>query len=85
MDAANRIVRTEWTATGTPSEGVVDAVATAADCDPLDIEPLQRYVDGDALDALVGGAADGSVRVAFEYDQFSVVVESSGTVEVYGD
>ncbi|MGB9965671.1 hypothetical protein [Halobacterium hubeiense] len=47
----------------------------------LDIEPLQRYVDADAL---VGEAAHGSVRVAFDYAAFGVV-ESTGTVEIYAD
>lgn len=84
-DAADCIVRAEWTDAGQPSEGVVEAVSDATDSDPLDTEPLQRYVDTESLDALVGSKREDHVRVTFTYDGFGVVVDSSGTVEVFSE
>lgn len=65
------------------SSTIVDALATAADTDPLSLEPpLYDAVDGEALDALVCEATN--VRVEFEYAGRTVVVRDGGTVEIDG-
>lgn len=62
---------------------IVESIADHTDADPLDMTPLATVVDTDALDALVGSAAD--VQVAFEYEGHSVHVRADGTVTVDGD
>jgi len=84
-DDADRIVRVEWTDAGSPSEGVVKALSTATESDPLDTEPLQHYVDTESLDALVEGNRGDHVRVTFAYGDLGVVVESTGTVDVFSE
>lgn len=49
-----------------PSEAVVGAVAAATGRSPLDLPPLFRSVEADALDAAVGGGEE-SVRATFSY------------------
>lgn len=60
-----------------PSLCIVDAVADATDRTPTDLEPLQHYVDADALDKLLSPSADTveNVRLRFTYDDVDVVVE----------
>lgn len=68
-----------------PSVAIVETVAMATDSDPLEMPPLHRYVDVDALDALVAGSEDrpeGHVRVSFRYDGVDVVVRDGGRVEI---
>lgn len=64
-----------------PSTAVVGLVSAVADADPTDLEPLHSRVDADALDALVGGSADGEVRVTFAFDDFRVTLAGDGRVE----
>ena len=68
-----------------PSVAVVEAVAAITDRDPTTVPHLHRYVDPDALNALVeGSAGDGgaNLRVSFTYDGIAVTVGGDGTVEV---
>lgn len=69
-----------------PSEAVVSAVATATDCDPLDLPPLYAAVDTEALDLLFTSdrptTAGGMRAVTFEYADYLVTVNRHGTVEV---
>ncbi|WP_336035039.1 HalOD1 output domain-containing protein [Halobacterium yunchengense] len=83
-DAANRIARSDWSTADSPSEAVVHAVAAGTDVDPVELDPLQKYVDVDALDALVRSASDG-LHVSFDYEDVGVFVASAGTVEVYDE
>ena len=68
------------------SQRVVAKVAAVSDTDPLELDPLYRTVDPDALDSLFGG--DGCVtRESEGFVQFSmsgceVVVRADGAVEV---
>lgn len=66
-----------------PTESIVQAVAAAADTDPLELPPLYERVDADALDAVVSGLRNGEVR--FRYAGYAVTVHSDGTVEVDDD
>jgi hypothetical protein len=61
-----------------PSEATVEVVSTALDRDPLELVPLQRRVDTDALDGLFRG--DDRGRVVFDYEGCSVTVHADGRV-----
>ena len=78
-------VEYDWAAT-TPSAAVVETVGVATDEDPLDLPPLYRRVDSDALDVVLDRgrrpAAAGDVRVSFTYADCEVTVASHGGVVV---
>lgn len=80
MDASRRSDREAVAAVtdGPPSRAVVQAVADADDSDPVDLPPLYRVLDPDALDAIFRDRPDGSVT--FEYNGYTVTVR--GTAEV---
>lgn len=59
---------------------IVEAVADAVDSDPVELTPLYRAVDPDALEAVLE-TADGA-RVRFEYEDRTVEVRSDGSVTV---
>lgn len=64
---------------------IVDAVAETTGRDPMEMPPLQEYLDVDALEELVTGRsndAPGTVQVTFTYGEVSVRADSTGTVEV---
>jgi hypothetical protein len=73
----------------TPTEAVVDAVADARDCDPMDLPPLNDAVDPDALDDLFADMVSGKPRyggyLVFEYCDCTVTVSGMGTVVVVPD
>ena len=60
------------------TEAIVGAVADAEGVSPLELQPLARVVDPDALNALFEGGGD--VRLEFEYRGFSVRVSGDGQV-----
>lgn len=67
--------------------GIVDAVSSVADVDPVEIEPLYSVVDPDALSRLVqppnaGQPRQGDVRVSFEMAGLEVTVWSYGRIHV---
>lgn len=63
---------------------VIEALAAAADTDPLSMTPtLYEVIDPDALDRLLD--TDESVTLQFEYDGHTVVAKSDGTVSVDGE
>lgn len=68
------------------SEAIVSAVSHASDRDPLELPPLQRTIDTDALDSMFSRAAVDRSRclgeLTFEYAGHRVTVRSHGTVEV---
>ncbi|MFC6977102.1 HalOD1 output domain-containing protein [Halomicroarcula sp. GCM10025709] len=73
----------EWPISGT----VVDAIAHHCGTDPIDLAPLYRHVDVDALDQLVTSSADssrpeGHCRITFDYDGDEVTVTHDGEVTV---
>ncbi|WIV68052.1 HalOD1 output domain-containing protein [Natrialbaceae archaeon AArc-T1-2] len=71
-----------------PSLRVVEAIADAEDVHPADLEPpLNDVVDPTALDLLFESTAadDDTTRrghVSFQYRDYDVTVDSSGTVEL---
>ncbi|MEA5389462.1 HalOD1 output domain-containing protein [Haloarculaceae archaeon H-GB11] len=69
--------------------GIVDALATVRGVEPTELEPLQNYVNTDALVKLVAsqlrnGPDAGDLKVTFEYDAYEVTVESYGRIHVTG-
>jgi hypothetical protein len=72
--------------TRSPSEAVIDAVAVARECDPVELPPLARSIDVDALGSIFAPTLRGIRRstgsVTFEYAGFVVTVRSHGTVEI---
>lgn len=66
-----------------PSTAVPEAVARAKGMDPTDLEPLYKYVETDALDALFGGrGGTGIQRVTFEFAEDRITVHKDGRVEI---
>ncbi|WP_459191595.1 HalOD1 output domain-containing protein [Halosimplex sp. J119] len=65
------------------SEGVVTAVADATNTSPLELEPLARTLDPDALDKFVDRLSDGPEEsVAFAYCGYDVTVSGDGSVDL---
>ncbi|MBV0902792.1 HalOD1 output domain-containing protein [Haloarcula salina] len=63
---------------------ITDQLATAREVDPLDLPPLNEYVDVEALTTLVESTSDGRgySRVSFRVEQYEVRVSGDGTAEV---
>jgi len=76
------VYRTTWIDYDYPSTAVVDAVAEATGRDQMDLERLQAYVDGDALDALLTEGTASDVSVTFTYGDVEVRVTARGDVDV---
>lgn len=67
------------------SDAVIEAVATAAGDDPLEIEPLYSVVDPDALDALLNRTdrdREGNVSVTFPFHGYEVTVWRYGRIHL---
>lgn len=66
------------------SATVVSAVADAKGVDPLELEPLYKAVDADALDAIFSHADgdDTALSVSFSMAGCQVVVRGAGEVVV---
>lgn len=65
-----------------PSMAVVEAIADVTHSDPMDLAPLHRSVETDALDSLVSDADDPTLSVSFEVEEFTVTVHGDGTIEI---
>ena len=69
----------------TPSEAIIEAVATAADVEPLELPPLYEFIDLDALDTLFQqheGASDSEALLSFRIDNWNVFVRADGRLRV---
>lgn len=77
----------EWEAPGGASYAVVRAVAGVAGVDPVEMEPLHRSVDPEALDRIFAPTAEADSRaegrVEFDYLGYRVVVKGHGRGYVY--
>ncbi|WP_394740945.1 HalOD1 output domain-containing protein [Natronococcus roseus] len=66
------------------SEAVLDAVGTAADVDPLELEPLYAVIDPDAIDSLCAHArrtaGNRTHSLRFSYAGFDVDVRTDGRI-----
>ena len=63
-----------------PVDGVLEAVQFVKGRDALEIEPLGRVVDPEALEAVLSG--DSDARVSFVIDDLQVSVTSAGDIHV---
>ena len=61
---------------------IVDAVATATDQEPREMEPLFAALDPDPLQELLNSAGDDDIQVSFTYEECAIVVASSGDLVV---
>ncbi len=73
-------------ATAPPSTIVVEAVATIADRDVKDMDPLLRVIDPDALNALAQ-STDPEERIregeiSFTYHDHEIAVRTYGIIEI---
>ena len=69
----------------TPTEAVVDALAEAADVDPLDLSPLYDEIDTEAIDRLFqehGGASSSEAILSFQVDKWNVFIRGDGRIRV---
>lgn len=64
-----------------PVHAILDAVATRAEVDPLDLPPLYHSVDPDALVSLLE-SSNASVTVAFRYAGYEVTVVDGDEIDV---
>lgn len=77
--------RRQWTAETPLSVAVVEAVAEATGRDPTEIEPLNEYIDPDALNDLFEPRSDGDrseATVSFPLEDHLVIVRGDGTIVV---
>lgn len=65
-----------------PTTAVVTTLAEIRHCEPVEIEPLYGVVDTDALDRIISGTTDSSVKVTFVVDGFEVTVSGDNVIEV---
>ncbi|MFA9517552.1 HalOD1 output domain-containing protein [Halopenitus sp. H-Gu1] len=67
-----------------PADVVIDAVAEAAEVDPLDLPPLYEFVDPDAINKLFrhNGAADTENLFGFQMTTWNVFIASNGKIRV---
>lgn len=75
----------ELSAGESPTEGVVQALATAADASPLELDPLYNTLDPEALDTLFSPSPSGDRSgeyIVFEYEGYEVTFFSEGRVTV---
>lgn len=61
---------------------VVSSVAAVAGVEPTALPPLQRSLDVDALEAVLGSAREGTATATFSYAGYRVTADSGGSVRV---
>ena len=67
---------------GSATEAVVSLVAQEESCDPLELPPLYESVDPEALDRICEVADGSSLRISFDYSDYTVLVDGSGIVQL---
>lgn len=80
-EAGTYSARYDWSDV-TPSTAIIEAVSTVADADPVELDPLHRVVDPDAIDELLdpAGNAEGGVEVTFRYESVHVSARRDGRI-----
>lgn len=73
-----------WIQPRSVEEIVIDAVIEATDCDAADLEPLETYVDNDALTAVFDDESE-ETSLTFELESSAVTIHSTGDVDVETD
>lgn len=75
----NTSIPVEWNENESVSHTLVTAVADVADCDLMELDPLYRYIDPDALDTIfhhpsTGKGEQTGVTLEFTYMTYQVKV-----------
>jgi hypothetical protein len=83
VDSTPLARRSNWTAKQAPSTAIVELVAEVTNRAQTDLEPLQRTIDGDALNALFESSTTERLHVSFTYEGVNVRVTNDGVVEVW--
>lgn len=68
-----------------PTEVIIEALAEAAEIDPIELPPLYEFVDPDALDQLFGeheGAAHADALLSFQVETWNVFVRADGRIRI---
>lgn len=68
-----------------PTDVIIEALAEAAEIDPVDLPPLYEFVDPDALNQLFGehdGAVHADALLSFQVETWNVFVRSDGRIRV---
>ena len=68
-----------WVSPEPADEVITDAVSTAGDVDPGDVDDLSSYVDVTALAAVLDGDDD---EISFTVEGHDVLVTSDGEIDV---
>ena len=75
----------DWSLTE-PSAAVVETIAWATNCDHQELNPLYDSIDPDAFDAILAPPTtkntDMTTSISFTYADYTVTVQSNGTVNV---
>ena len=75
----------DWTEI-TPSTAVIELIAEESGQDPTELDPLYESVDPEALDRLISSDGmnphDHTLAVSFSYNEYTVVIQSKGLVEL---
>ncbi|MFC6763660.1 HalOD1 output domain-containing protein [Natrinema soli] len=64
----------------TPSNTVIDAIATVQDVDVADLEPLYNALDPDALNAVFQGDSGDTCRVTFSWEGHMITVTNNEVI-----
>lgn len=84
-DGTGNICSYQWQDSEPPSTALIEVVAAENNCDPLDLPPLQEYIDADALDTILISNQHNSrppIRVSFEYEGCGITVDSDGDIQI---
>ena len=68
-----------------PTEVIIEALAEAAEIEPIELPPLYEFVDPDALDQLFGehdGAAHADALLSFQVETWNVFVRADGRIRI---
>lgn len=67
-----------------PTEVIINAVAEAADVDPMELPPLYEFIEPDSLNNLFqhNGTTDTETILGFRIDNWNVFVRGDGRIRV---
>lgn len=77
-------VETDWRDADDLTFAVAEAIASARDVAPDEIEPIYESVNLEAVSKLFASADESTrpVQVSFSYDEFWIRIEDDGSVEL---
>lgn len=66
------------------AEVIIEAVADAANADPLELAPMHDFIDPDAVNSLFAGigTSTNGQYLSFRFDEWMVSVHADGIVRV---